>query len=302
MPYVGQVTRRSHGSPPASTVSLHIANSRHSASGGGAIRHGVTAERLHPFHVGVYAVGHTALSARGRLLGAVLACGRGALLSHRSAAAHLELLPSARSTVEVTTIRGRTRSGRPGIVVHQVRHLHPADRFLRDGIPVTSVARTLLDLAEVVPLRQLERAFEEAERLRVLDLGALEQLCARSRGRRGLRPLGSLLSVAQPSVSATRSELERRFLRLCREADLPTPSVNALVAGLEVDAVWWNQRLVVELDGHAFHGTRAAFERDRIRDAALQLAGYRVLRVTYRRLEAEPGVIIGTVRSLLGDG
>lgn len=183
--------------------------------------------------------------------------------------------------------------------MHQVRRLHPADRILRDGIPVTSVARTLLDLAEVVPFRQLERAFEEAERLRVLDLPAIDQLCARSRGRRGLRPLGCLIAAAQPSVPATRSELERRFLCLCREAGLPTPSVNVLVAGLEVDAVWQSQRLVVELDGHAFHRSRAAFERDRIRDAALQLAGYRVLRLTYRRLEAEPGVLAETVRSLL---
>ena len=142
--------------------------------GRGAIRHRVAAERLHQVHVGVYAVGHPALTARGRLLGAVLACGPRALLSHRSAAAHLELLPSARSGVEVTTTRGHSRSGRPGIVVHQVRRLNSADRMVRDAIPVTSVARTLLDLAEVVPTRQLERAFEEAERLRVLDLGALE--------------------------------------------------------------------------------------------------------------------------------
>ena len=111
-----------------------------------------------------------------------------------------------------------------------------------------------------------------------------------------------LLSKGRSPVSATRSELERRFLRVCHEAGLPPPSVNVPVAGFEVDAVWWSQRLVVELDGHAFHRTRTAFERDRIRDAALQVAGYRVLRVTYRRLEAEPGVIADTVRSLLGTG
>jgi hypothetical protein len=179
-----------------------------------------------------------------------------------------------------------------------VRSLPAEDRAARDGIPVTTLARTLLDLGEVVSSRQLERAFEQAELLRLLDLRAIEALAKRARGRRGLRPLAALLSGAsEPAM--TRSELERRFLELCRHANLPIPVLNAVVAGLEVDALWPSQRLIVELDGYAYHRTRAAFERDRGRDAALQIAGYRVLRVTHRRLATEPAAIVGAVRSLL---
>lgn len=169
---------------------------------------------------------------------------------------------------------------------------------MREGIPVTTVARTLLDLAEVVDMRRLERAFEEAERLRLLDLRVIERTCERNAGRRGLKPLRALLSDAQPVVD-TRSELERRFLTFCRGAQLPPPAVNVIVAGFEVDALWPDRRLVVELDGYAFHRTRAAFERDRARDAALQLAGYRVLRLTARRLGEEPAAVAEAVRRLL---
>jgi hypothetical protein len=263
-----------------------------------AIQSRVARGRLHRVHLAVYAVGHSALSGNGRLLAAVLACGPGALLSHWSAGAHWQLLPTSRSAVDVT-VPSRTRAGNRGIVVHQARHLHPDDGTVREGIPVTSVARTLLDLAEVVRPRQLERAVEEAERLRLFDLRDLEELCERSRGRRGLRPLRAVLGGAVGEPPATRSELERRFLDLCREAGLPRPAVNLAAAGFEVDALWPRQRLVVELDGHAFHGTRAAFERDRVRDAELQLAGYRVLRLTHRRLKDEPAAVARTVATLL---
>ena len=151
----------------------------------------------------------------------------------------------------------------------------------------------------MVRRRELERAFEEAERLRLLDVRAIDQLCGRSRGRRGLRALGDLVREARPPAPAMRSELERRFLDLCRDADLPRPRVNSVVAGFEVDLLWPDRRLVVELDGHAFHHTRAAFERDRIRDGALQLAGYRVLRFTHRRLETDPVAAVESVRALL---
>jgi REase_MTES_1575 len=231
-------------------------------------------------------------------MAAVLACGPDALLSHRNAAALWLLRPSARAEVDVT-VPQRTRRGRRGIKLHQVRRFHPDDRSLHEGIPVTTVARTLLDLAEVVPRRDLERAFEEAERLRLLDMRAIESLWQRSRGRRGLRPLGALLAVQHEPEQTTRSELERRFLRLCHDAGLPRPAVNLFVAGFEVDAVWQDKQLVVELDGHAYHRTRAAFERDRIRDAALQLAGYRVVRVTQRRLVSQPFAVAETVRALL---
>ena len=168
-----------------------------------------------------------------------------------------------------------------------------------EGIPTTSVPRTLLDLADVALPRQLERAFREADRLQLLDLAAIRRLCDRSPGRRGLKALSGLVSENLGPLPATRSELERRFLDLCREAGLPMPAINVHVAGFEVDAVWIDQRLAVELDGHAFHRTRLAFERDRLRDAALQLAGFRVLRFTHRRLDREPAAVIETVRSML---
>jgi hypothetical protein len=167
-----------------------------------------------------------------------------------------------------------------------------------EGIPVTSVARTLLDLAEVVDLQRLERAFEEADRLRLLDLRAIDDTISRNPGRHGLKTLRALLHSVHP-VTETRSELERRFVAFCRDAGLPPPSVNAIVEGFEVDAIWTDRRLVIELDSYEFHHTRAAFERDRARDAALQLAGYRVLRLTWRRLSEEPEAVAATIRRLL---
>jgi hypothetical protein len=192
----------------------------------------------------------------------------------------------------------RSRHGRPGIRLHRVYSLHADDRAQSDGIPVTSVSRTLLDLAGVLNPRQLERALDEAERLRLFDLRAVERLLARSRGRRGVRPLSDLLALRRLPLD-TRFELERRFVELCRDADLPPPAVNVVVEGYEVDAAWPAARLVVELDGYAFHNTRRSFESDRARDAALQVAGHRVLRLTKRRLEAEPEAIVQELRSLL---
>jgi hypothetical protein len=145
-------------------------------------------------------------------MGAVLACGDGALLSHRSAAALWGLATSAATRADVTAI-GRSRYGLAGITLHQVRGLHPEDRAVADGIPVTTVARTLLDLAEVVRPDRLERAFEEAERLRVLDMSALTELCERSRGRRGLKAIRPLLERRTRPRPGTRSELERDWER-----------------------------------------------------------------------------------------
>jgi hypothetical protein len=231
-------------------------------------------------------------------MAAVLACSKSALLSHQSAAALWQFRTTSRAQVDVT-VPGRTRRGRPGVALHLVRNLHPDDGTARDRIPVTTVARTLLDLGEALSPTQLQRAFEEADRLELIDMRAIEQLLERSRGRRGLKPLAALLATHRGPAPPIRSELERLFLDLCHRADLPPPTVNAPVEGWEVDALWREQRLIVELDGYAFHGDRASFERDRTRDATLQLAGYRVLRVTHRRLETEPAAVADTVRSLL---
>lgn len=254
--------------------------------------------RLHGVHYGVYAVGHRLLTPHGRWLAAVLAAGPGAVLSHRSAAALWQLRPATGSRVDVTVgVCGRR--SRPQIAVHATRNLLHRDRAEQARIPVTSVARTLLDLAEVLSGPQLARAVEEAERLQLMDLHAIEDVCRRGTGRRGLSALGALLNDYRGPAPATRSELERAFLDLCHVHGLPRPLVNQFVAGFEVDAFWPRQRLVVELDGYAFHRTRGAFERDRARDAALQLAGCRVLRFTHRRLEREPAEVAATLRRML---
>jgi hypothetical protein len=229
-------------------------------------------------------------------MAAVLACGPDALLSHRDAGTLWNLLTITGSRIDVTA--PRSLDGRPGISLHRARRVHPADRAEVDGIPVTSVARTLLDLAAVVPSRRLERAVDAAKRLQLFDLREIDRLLERSRGRRGRRALIAAIGAYRPS-GLLRSELERLFLDAFRDAGLPQPSTNLFVAGEEVDAVWPDSRLVVEFDSHEFHRTRAAFERDRIRDAQLQRAGYRVLRFTHRRLESEPAAIVDTVRALL---
>jgi len=263
----------------------------------GVIEHRLATGWLQPLYRGVYAVGHSALTVHGRWMAAVLACGPGAVLSHRDAADLWGLRPSGRRDIDVTARRGR--AGQPGITLHRPRTFHPDDRTVRERIPVTTVARTLLDLAEVLNPRQLERAVEEAERRRLFDLRAVERLLARSHGRRGARRLRQVLAPrALPALEA-RSELERRFVDLCRDAGLPLPALNVSVEGFIVDALWPNARLIVELDGFAFHRTRKAFEADRARDAALQLADYRLLRITYRRLDAEPATIVAMLRRAL---
>jgi predicted transcriptional regulator of viral defense system len=258
------------------------------------VRRRVEAGRLCPVHRGVYLIGAGPLGIRGVWMAAVLACGKEALLSHRSAAALWGLQRPDPALVEVTSASTRTR---PGIVVHQ-GGIGVADRTAVTGIPVTSVARTLFDLAEVVDADRLERAFEEADRLRLLALRELEELCARSPGRRALRPVRRLIDAAR-EPSTTRSSLEDRFLAFCREHEIPLPATNVTVLGHEVDAFWPAQRLIVEVDGFGFHGHRAAFERDRARDAARQAAGYRVLRLTHRRLEQDAAALAAELRQLL---
>jgi very-short-patch-repair endonuclease len=264
----------------------------------GAIAHRVKQGRLHPIHRGVYSLGHRRLTQRGHWIAAVLACGEEALLSHRSAAALWGLQRPRSSPVEVTSRHGGR--GKQGIALHEGR-VHPEERTTRDGIPVTSVARTLFDLAEVVDYQRLERAWEEADRLNLLETRAVERVCKRGQGRHALQPIQRLLTAAQ-ATTVTRSPLEDRFASLCRKHHLPPPAVNTVVLGFEVDALWPRERLAVELDSFAFHRHRAAFERDRARDAALQAAGYRVIRLTHRRLEQDSASVAGELRRLLRPG
>jgi very-short-patch-repair endonuclease len=253
------------------------------------------AERLHRLHRGVYAIGHAGIGPHGRRLAAVLACGEGALLSHRSAAELWGFARASRSAFEVTAPRGRSRQG---IVVHECG-ICGEDRTVEDGIPITTVARTLFDFAEVTDDRTLARAFEESDRLGLLEIPALERVCARGVGRRALLPIRRLIDVAR-GPEPTCSPLEDRLLEFCREHDLPLPQTNVIVLGREADAFWPDARLVVEADSWSFHRHRAAFERDRARDAAMLAAGYRVVRLTHRRLETEPATVTAELRRLLG--
>ena len=254
------------------------------------------AGRLHSLHRGVYAVGHRVVERRGHWLAAVLACGPGAVLSHRSAAALWGIRPTAQTRFEVTV--ARRGHNRPGIALHRAR-LAGEDTATEDHIPTTSLPRTLLDLASLTPLDAVVRALEEAERRRLIDTRPVHELLERANGHAGTGRLTQALLAHDPQATRTKSDLERRFLTLITQAGLPRPALNTLVAGFEVDVVWRKERLIVELDGFATHRTRAAFERDRKRDAALLAAGHRTLRVTARRLDVEPAAIVTQVGVLL---
>jgi very-short-patch-repair endonuclease len=251
--------------------------------------------RLRRLHQGVYALGQ--VDQKGRWLAAVRAVGPDAVLSHRDAAALHGLRRTDRRSIEVTT--SRHLRPRPGIAVHQARAFHPNDRTSVAGIPVTSIPRTLLDLAEVVDRTQLRRAYEEAERLRILNTGAIEALLARSNGRRGLSAVLALLDQDPAPTTESKSELENRFMDLIREHDLPAPQLNVLVEGYLVDAYWPAARLVVELQSYGYHSHRTAFERDHAKLARLKLAGFETLALTWRQVTVEQAGTAALVGAVL---
>jgi very-short-patch-repair endonuclease len=263
----------------------------------GAVDRMVAGGLLHPLHRGVYAVGHTRVSAHGRTLAAVLAFGSRALASHLTAAWLWGLLRDNRAVSDVT-VAARGGGKRPGVVLHTPRRLHDEDRAVRDAIPCTSVARTLLDIADERPAL-LPRAYEEAERRRLLDLRSVRRAIERNPGHRGRAPLERLVAEAAGPVPVTRSELERAFLELIASEGLPVPVMNAQVLGkYEVDALWPDRRVIVEIDHYATHGHRTAFERDRVRDTELQIAGFRTSRVTDVQM-TRPREVVERMRRLL---
>jgi very-short-patch-repair endonuclease/predicted transcriptional regulator of viral defense system len=254
----------------------------------------VNSARLRRLHRGVYAVGASVLTPNGHRLAAVLACGPSAVLSHRSAGAAWGLLGTAQTVIDVT-VPAKSADARRGIRVHRTRSLHPDDIQVLDGIPITSIARTIVDLAGVLRPAQLLRAIEQAARLRKLDFKRLQATIDRAPNRKGMKALGIILAdFTAPPV--TRSELERDFLEVVTDAGLPAPRLNVKVGGFEVDACWPKWDLVVELDGRAYHSDPGAFERDRFRDGRLQRAGKHVLRVTHKRLHREPEEVIADIR------
>jgi hypothetical protein len=251
---------------------------------------------LHRLYRGVYAVGHGRISLHGECLAAVLAGGRGALLSHQSAAWLWGISTKGPHPIEVTT--AGWRRARPPLRLHEARSLTGDDRAVRGGIPVTSLPRTLLDNASTISPRRLRRFLERAEELRIFDLRPLESTLDRSRGHPGVGPLRRALALYRPP-RFTRSEFERRFLIAVEAAGLPDPVSGFNVAGCELDVYWPEERLAVELDVFETHGTRAAFERDRERQEDLMLAGIEVTRVTNLRFEREPTAVLERIARLL---
>ncbi|HEV2790059.1 MAG TPA: hypothetical protein VGV69_02010 [Solirubrobacterales bacterium] len=220
-----------------------------------------------------------------------------AVASHGSAAYLWGLFRYAPETIHVTApIRRRAKRE---FKVHFSSCLAAEDRARREGIPVTALPRTLLDLAATARPDRLERYLERAEELGLFDLHAVEALLARAGGHRGRGRLRRALAIYQPDPAFVRSRFEGRFRRLVRDAGLPAPSMNFNVAEYELDAYWPKLRFAVELDLFETHGTRAAFERDRLRQEGLKLIGVEMIRVTEPRLRREPEAVIRNLATLL---
>ncbi len=241
--------------------------------------------RLHP---GVYAVGHRAPRREARWLAAVLACGPGAVLSHRSAGALWEIIDRERPQPEVT-VRARRRT--PGVIVHRGR-LAPADLAVHHQIPVTSPARTLADLAHQLTDEDLVRALREAQFRRVLHPSSMPEVLQRKRSR-------ALRRLVEKDAAPTQSTLEDRLLTICDRHRIPRPLTQQPLAGRRVDFLWPTQRLVVETDGWQAHSTPSAFQADRATANALQLAGHTILRFTYADVTQRPASVATQIRDAL---
>jgi len=238
----------------------------------GQIQRMRASRRLLEVHRGVYAVGHRALGRHAHWASAVLACGPEALLGVRSCAALAGIRRTSLSYVEVTAPRQLGRM--PGIKTYVCSRLQPQDRHEIDGIPCTSAALTLLNLAAVLPRRGLERACDEAEVQRLFDLTAIEDVLDRFRGCRGAARLRAVLDEHAIGTTLTRPGLEELALTALDRAGVPRPEVNVRLAcrpgvGWEVDFLWRRRRIVLETDGGRFHSTRGQIERDRRKEADL---------------------------------
>ena len=252
-----------------------------------AVGHRIKVGRLHRLHLGVFAVGRPDLDALGAETAALLACGPGTVLSHRSAAALWGFAEPPAGVVDVAT-SGNAGRGRDGIVNHRTS-LSPSEIRTKDHLRVTSPARTLLSLAGAADEPELERMVGEAARRNLTTSAELVQTVGAHPGHRGA---ARLRRVLEGGPTFTRSEAERRMLALIRAARLPAPDVNSRVAGHEVDFAWPDRRLVLEVDGYAFHASRSAVEKDRDREVDLDAAGFEVLRCTWRQITAEPEALL----------
>jgi Protein of unknown function (DUF559)/Transcriptional regulator, AbiEi antitoxin len=253
--------------------------------------------RLHPVHRGIYAVGHVSLPLEGRLLAAVKACGPGAVLSHYSAAALWGFVDWDDRFPEVTVVGTSTRTHR-GVRVHRTSQLERRDTFLRQGIPVTSPAWTLMDIASRLDYRRLRRAARQAQSLRRVSIPQLVEILGRLGGRRGSSKLARVVATGP---APTRSELEDAVLDLILRGGVAHPQVNEALrlSGRRVvpDFRWPEQHLVVEADGAAWHDNQLAREDDAERQALLEAHGERVLRVTWDQAIARPGQTLSRIRA-----
>jgi very-short-patch-repair endonuclease len=279
--------------------------------GPGAIAHHLQARHLVPLYQGTYAIGHGRLSERGRLRAALVAV-KGSALSHRTAALVHGILDEreweptvgvihlTRTSGGAAGLRRALTSDQPSLQVHRARKLAPEDVVTRHELTVTSIDRTLIDLAgQLAPFR-VEGVVLRAHRLRLLNVTRLrERLQGMGRGRTGIRALREAVEGLTPAKSRTLSDPEAWILDLVQQHNLPEPEVNVWVEGLLVDFCWRKQRLVVEFDGHFFHSGRMALQRDKKRDRKLQLAGFTVLRYTYDDLIAAPQRIATEIAAAL---
>ena len=263
-----------------------------------SIKHRVATGRLHPLWRGVYAIGRPQLSVYGRWTAAILCCGPGAALSHESAAALWEIRPTRRREIEVSMPIG-VRRRRPGIVVHRRARLDERDVTQRHGIPVTTPVCTLVDLAARLDTNHLEAAINEADKRDLTNPEALRAaLDDVVTARPGIAALRRTLD--RRTFSLTDSELERRFLPLCRAARLPKPKTGRRINGFKVDFHWPQLRLVVETDGLRYHRTPAQQARDRVRDQAHAVAGLTTLRFTHAQIAHDPSHVQATLAAVAG--
>jgi predicted transcriptional regulator of viral defense system len=259
--------------------------------------------RLHRIHQTVYSLTPRVMTQRGVFMAAVLACGPGAVLSHRSAAYIWGLVDSWEAPIDVTAPNRRGRSP-DGVAAHRDGSLQSIDKTTRYGVPCTTVARTVLDYAGIEPEEKVRKAIAQGEILKVLDKAKVRALLRRSRRRRGVARLRLILDSIHPQTKRSKSELERLFLEMCARHEVPEPGVNVWLAApdgnrYEADFLWREQRLIVEADSRRFHDTDSAFVADRKRRQQLELAGWRVSQCTWEEVEREPRRLAATVRALI---
>jgi very-short-patch-repair endonuclease/predicted transcriptional regulator of viral defense system len=256
-----------------------------------SIAHRIGSGRLHPVGHGIYAAGRPHLPRSGQWFAALLSCGPTAVLSHRSAAALWGVL-SDDLTISEVTVSATVRRRRRAVAVH-CRALASSERTVRDGVPVTTIERTLLDLATKLPGNRLERAINEADKLDLIDPETLHTALDRYSGRRGVAALRTILD--RHAFRLTDSELERRFLAIVRKGGLPLPDTGTRLNGFKVDFHWPDLGLVVETDGLRYHRTIAQQTRDRLRDQAHTAAGLTTLRFTHFQVRYEPRHVRATL-------